>query len=71
MVKKIGFSTPNWVIEEIISKKPQGANRSEWITELLIKGYRSMKEYRSIVPPQEIIYNLLLFNSYNQPYITA
>ena len=39
MSKTISFVAPDCVVKDIIDKKPKGANQSQWITELIIKGH--------------------------------
>lgn len=43
-MKKVGVSMDSWVVDEIVDKRPQGINRSEWVQQLLIKGYKNYKD---------------------------
>jgi hypothetical protein len=43
MAKRISFSFPEWVDRDIIQKCPYG-NKSEWVNELLIKGFEAKQK---------------------------
>jgi Arc/MetJ-type ribon-helix-helix transcriptional regulator len=43
MAKRISFSFPEWVERDIIEKCPYN-NKSEWVNELLIKGFEAKQK---------------------------
>ena len=43
MTKNINISVDDWVFNEILEKRLI-KNRSEWVQELIIKGYNSKKQ---------------------------
>lgn len=43
MVKKLGVSIPDWIYRDVIENNP-GPNKSEWVAELLVKGYAKVQE---------------------------
>ena len=43
MVKQCTVTMPNWVFERILGSRPEGINKSEWMSELLVLGLERKK----------------------------
>lgn len=58
MAKKLNATVPDWIDRDIVQKAPT-SNKSEWIAELLVKGYETVKKDRATSPIKAVLFSLV------------
>jgi len=49
MTKKLGMSVADWVFNDIIENRSAKISRSEWVEQLIIAGYNSIKKSKDSI----------------------
>jgi hypothetical protein len=66
MVRKLGVSIPDWIYNDVVENNP-GSNKSEWIAELLVKGYQKKLEEVNSKKNKNVVNEILSRDYINLP----